>query len=69
MVSAKNASNELDVNRRSVLGLATGLGVTAAASSVPQSASAAIRPSDIVMMDGATLRALSVHGKPRASKS
>ena len=55
MVSAKNASNELDVNRRSVLGLATGLGVTAAASSVPQSASAAIRPSDIVMMDGATL--------------
>lgn len=44
-----------NVDRRSVLGLASGVAVAAAASSIPHRASATIRPSDIVMMDGATL--------------
>ena len=55
MVSAESAANEPDVDRRSVLGLAPGPGGAAAARSDPPSATAAIRPTEIVMMDGATL--------------
>ena len=51
-------SNELektDLNRRSVLGLATGAVIGGAASSGPEPAAASVRPSDIVMMDAVAL--------------
>jgi amidase len=47
--------NKADLNRRSVLGLATGAVVGAAATSVSQSAAATVSRSDIVMMDAVAL--------------
>ena len=55
MASVISESNQPELDRRSVLGVAAGAVVTAATSSVPQPASAAIRPSDIVMMDASAL--------------
>jgi amidase len=55
MVPPSNESNEPDLDRRTVLGLATGAVAGAALASASQAASAAVRPSDIVMMDGAAL--------------
>ena len=57
MASVISESNQPELDRRSVLGVAAGAVVTAATSSVPQPASAAIRPSDIVMMDATALAA------------
>jgi len=57
MASALSESNQPELDRRSVLGVAAGAVVTAATSSVPQPASAASRPSDIVMMDATALAA------------
>ena len=47
--------NKTDLNRRSVLGLATGAAIGAAATSVSQPAAASIPRSDIVMMDAVAL--------------
>jgi amidase len=56
MARAGSGLVDVDMNRRSFFGVATGAAaVGAASSSVPQQASAAARPSDIVMMDGAAL--------------
>lgn len=55
MVPVSNELNELDLHRRSVFGLATEAVAGAELASVPQTVSAAVRPSDIVMMDGVTL--------------
>jgi amidase len=51
-----------DLNRRSVIGLATGLAAGAATVSTPQRVSAAIRPSDIVLMDAVGL-ASAIHSR------
>jgi amidase len=48
-------SNKTDLNRRSVLGLATGAVIGAAASAGSEPAAASVRPSDIVMMDAVAL--------------
>jgi amidase len=50
-----NNSGDPKLDRRAVLGIATGLVASAAAPSFPQPASAAIRPSNIVMLDAASL--------------
>jgi amidase len=55
MAQRDNEANETDPHRRSVLAMATGAVVGAAASAVSQQASAAVTPSEIVMMDGVTL--------------
>jgi amidase len=55
MIPPSNESNEPDLDRRTVFGLATGAVAGAALASASQAASAAVRPSDIVMMDGAAL--------------
>ena len=51
MTSATTNSNQPVLNRRSVFVLATGAAATAASNTVTQPVSAAIRPSDVVMMD------------------
>ncbi len=59
MVATSAASDEADPNRRSVLGgLTTGAILGATASSLSQPASAAVAPSDIVMMDAAALESI-----------
>ena len=55
MAPVSNELNDLDLHRRSVFGLATEAVAGAELASVPQTVSAAVRPSDIVMMDGVTL--------------
>jgi amidase len=55
MESITGDSHQPELDRRSVLTLATGAVIGAAAPSVPQSAAAAVRPSDIVMMDAVAL--------------
>jgi amidase len=55
MVPVSNELNELDLHRRSVFGLATEAVAGAELASVLQTVPAAVRPSDIVMMDGVTL--------------
>src|ERR1700758_5044866 len=51
-----------DLNRRSVIGLATGLAAGAATVSPPQKVSPAIQPSDIVLMDAVGL-ASAIHSR------
>jgi amidase len=55
MIERGNDLNKIDLDRRSVLGLATGVAIGAAASSVPQPAVASVLRSDIVMMDAVAL--------------
>jgi amidase len=55
MAQRDDEANETDPHRRSVLAIATGAVIGAAASAVSQQASAAVTPSEIVMMDGVTL--------------
>jgi amidase len=55
MVSSSNDSNETDLNRRSVLGLATSAMIGTAAASGSEPAAASVRPADIVMMDAVAL--------------
>jgi hypothetical protein len=57
MASVISEPNQPELNRRSVLGVAAGVAVTAAASAVPQPVSAGTHPSDIVLMDATTLAA------------
>jgi amidase len=54
METTMSNQNESELDRRSVLGLATGA-VIGATASAPQPASAAVRPSEIVMMDAVAL--------------
>ena len=58
MASVISKSNQPELNRRSVLGAATGAAATVAASSVPQPVSAGTLPSEIVMMDAIMLAAM-----------
>jgi hypothetical protein len=55
MIERGDDLNKTDLDRRSVLGLATGVAIGAAASSVPQPAVASVLRSDIVMMDAVAL--------------
>jgi amidase len=55
MATFDSESNKTEINRRSVLGLATGAAIGAATTSISQPAAASIPRSDIVMMDAVAL--------------
>jgi amidase len=55
MTASNDEPDKTDLDRRSVLGLATGAAIGAAAPSMVQPAAASIRPSDIVMLDAVAL--------------
>src|SRR5215471_8719736 len=56
MTSPVNESNQNDLDRRSVLGLATGAAIGAVAPSVAEPAAASVSAAEIVMMDAVALR-------------
>src|ERR1700686_2287471 len=55
MATFDSEINKAELNRRSVLGLATGAAIGVATTSVPQPAAASVLRSDIVMMDAVAL--------------
>src|ERR1700693_2081531 len=55
MATFDSEINKAELNRRSVLGLATGAAIGVATTSVPQPAGASVLRSDIVMMDAVAL--------------
>jgi amidase len=56
MTTPVEGSNQNDLDRRSVLGLATGAAIEAVAPSVAEPAAASVHASEIVMMDAVALR-------------
>jgi amidase len=62
MTENDNKSNQADLSRRTILGLAAGAGVAAAVYAAPGHAAATRRPSEIVMMDAADL-ARAIHSR------
>ena len=62
MVTIQNEHNTTDLDRRSVLGLASGAAIVAAGSSNVRAAATSVAASDIVMMDAIALRS-AIHSR------